>query len=1009
MDNSTIYCTFPLTGAPTRIYSLRIVEPDGKSCTLPDAFLVTNTTTSISAISPVSGNNTMNQVITISGTGFRNGLSIYLQKGSSVIEGTVQNRNSTRITGLFPLWNAYPGVYDLIVRNTDGYQETRSNIFTILLGGPKPVITDLSPSQGINTATLAVTINGTNFRDGVTVSITNGSVTKTAAGILTDSTRVNSSLPLTGLPVGLYTITVRNTDGSNATLQNVFSVISPAPSITSIAPTSGYNTTEIQVAITGKTFVSGCSATLVNGSTTIPGTVISFGSTKITARFQPQGYQAGSYNLTITNPGGLFATKPFTILEPGNDPTLTDIIPVSGLNTATVPVTINGTNFEKGITVTLTNGSSTKTVSGTVTGTTKIKCSFSLKGLQYGIYNLTARNTDGSSWTLVDAFTVMNPVPVIATVTPVSGFTESIVQVQVTGTKFTPGITLALVNGSTRIDGLVSGFSASRFTGTFDLNGIAAKTYTLMATNPGGPNATKPFPVSGPGTNPVISAFSPVSGPNTGPLSFVVNGENFRKGATVSITNGTTMKTVATTLTGSSVIKCTLPLKDLPYGLYNITVRNSDGSSVTRNDGFFVTNPVPVITALTPPSGPASGTVAVVIKGKNFAGGLTIALVNGSGSIPGTVGECTPSQVSGSFLLTGADPGLYNLTVSNPGGTNATKSFTVLSPAYNPTITGISPGSGINTQNLPVIISGSNFRKGATVTLADESSTKTVTASSVKDTQITCSLPLAGLPVGLYNITVRNTDGTRNRKVDALSVTSPVPTITKITPATGYNSSAIPVTITGTRFQTGAEIVLENGSTRIAGIVASLTATKITGTFPLNGILAGSYNLTVSNPGKSDGTKPNAFTVIAAGVAPQISAVSPASGFNTGNLPVTITGSLFMTPAVYLNQGSLSKQATPTSGKTSTATTLYVTLPLKGVPGGLYTITVRNSDGVNATGTDLFYVTDQAWISKAPKTISRSQVGFKPVQPSIGRSATPLVATGPAGRQVVGWRGEKKE
>ena len=38
-----------------------------------------------------------------------------------------------------------------------------------------------------------------------------------------------------------------------------------------------------------------------------------------------------------------------------------------------------------------------------------------------------------------------------------------------------------------------------------------------------------------------------------------------------------------------------------------------------------------------------------------------------------------------------------------------------------------------------------------------------------------------------------------------------------------------------------------------------------------------------------------------------------------------------------------------------------------GFPEGFYNLTVSNSDGLNVTGEDLFYVTDQAWISKAPK------------------------------------------
>lgn len=91
-----------------------------------------------------------------------------------------------------------------------------------------------------------------------------------------------------------------------------------------------------------------------------------------------------------------------------------------------------------------------------------------------------------------------------------------------------------------------------------------------------------------------------------------------------------------------------------------------------------------------------------------------------------------------------------------------------------------------------------------------------------------------------------------------------------------------------------------------------------------------------------------------------IIAINQAPGFTDTNLPVTITGLNFNKPLVNLNQGSLMKVATATTGKRSTATPLYVTLLLTGISGGLNNITVQNSDGVNTTGTDIFYVTGQA-------------------------------------------------
>ena len=285
--------------------------------------------------------------------------------------------------------------------------------------------------------------------------------------------------------------------------------------------------------------------------------------------------------------------------------------------------------------------------------------------------------------------------------------------------------------------------------------------------------------------------------------------------------------------------------------------------------------------------------------------------------------------------------------------------------------------------------------------ITNRTTTKTVAGALTGNTTIKCSLPLTGLPIGLYNVTIRNTDGSNITRPDAFTVMNPSPVVTSITPVSGYNSGIVTIMITGTKFVSGATILLINGTTAIPGTVASLSATKISGTFSLAEVSPGKYNLTVSNPGDVNGTKLNAFTVTAYGTAPVISSISPASGFNNADLPVTIAGSNFNKPSVYISQGSLLKLAAATAGKTTTATILYVTFPLKGISGGLYNITVRNSDGVNTTAQEIFYVTDQAWISSTNKTPARSSVVRQTGLPKTGTPATSLVVAGPSGRQVI--------
>ena len=994
-----IKCSLPLTGLPIGQYNLTVKNTDGSSATRENEFTVTNPAPSISTIVPSSGYTTGPATVTISGSKFVSGAGMSLDNGTPGLPGVITSFSATKITGTFALHTLSPGTYNLTVTNPGGPNTTK--YFVILSPGSDPTISGFTPISGVNTAALPITITGTNFRAGSAVTITNNTTSRTVTGTVTGTTTIKCSLPLTGLPIGEYNLTVKNTDGSSVTRGNEFTVTNPVPAISAITPGSGYTTGSATVTINGAKYVTGADISLVNGSTRITGSITSLSGSKIVGTFLLTGVTPGTYNLTVTNPGGPNATKPFTVLSPGTDPTISGCTPVSGVNTAALPITITGTNYRAGATVTITNGTTSKTVAGTLTGSTTIKCSLPLTGMPIGVYNLTVRNADGSSVTRENAFTVNNPVPVITAITPTSGYTTGSSTVTIVGSKFAPGAGIALVNGTNQIQGSITSLSGTKIVGTFGLPTVAPGLFNLTVINPGGWNATKPFTVLSPGTDPTITGFTPISGVNTAALPITITGTNYRAGPTVTITNNTTSRTVTGTVTGTTTIKCSLPLTELPIGQYNLTVKNTDGSSVTRENEFTVTNPAPSILTVAPSTGYTTGPATVTISGSKFVSGAGISLDNATSGLPGVVTSFSATRITGTLALHTLSPGMYNLTVTNPGGPNATKPFTVLSPGSDPTITGFTPTSGVNIAVFPITITGTNYRPGPTVTIMNGTTTKTVTGTVTGTTTIKCSLPLTGLPFGIYNLTVRNTDGSSVTRENEFMVTNPGPSISTIAPSSGYTTSPATVIISGSKFVSGAGISLENATSGLPGVIISFSATRITGTFALPTLSHGTYNLTVTNPGGPNATKP--FTVLAPGTAPVISTINPASGFNNANLPVTITGVNFRTPSVYLNQGSLLKPAPATAGKTQTATTLYVTLPLAGVPGGLYTITVRNSDGMVVNATDVFYVTDQAWISSSPGTAGRSPVVQKAAIPSTG--GMPSWGVNPIKRQVV--RGER--
>jgi len=170
----------------------------------------------------------------------------------------------------------------------------------------------------------------------------------------------------------------------------------------------------------------------------------------------------------------------------------------------------------------------------------------------------------------------------------------------------------------------------------------------------------------------------------------------------------------------------------------------------------------------------------------------------------------------------------------------------------SPTITTILPSSAPNTQDTPVVITGTGFAPGATVTLG---TTPLTPVTFVSDTQLTATVP-SGLTPGSYDLTVTNSDSGTVTHSGAFTVTPP-PMVSAIQPTSAYNDIDMPVTITGSDFVSTPTITL--GSTALTD-VAFVDATTLTATVPW-GMDPGTYDLTVTNPDGGVGSLSAAYTV----------------------------------------------------------------------------------------------------------------------------------------------------
>jgi PKD repeat protein len=202
-----------------------------------------------------------------------------------------------------------PGNYivRLIVSNSAGRNMTIPGINITAIGG-EPTITLLYPTSGFNSRDNTITIIGTNFRTNASVSMNKDNTNNTAT---LSSTSITCRLPTSGLIKGIYNISVTNLDGTSGIIFNAYGLAasSTGPTITSVSPPGGYNSTNNDITITGANFRNCAVIALGKGTNTYSATLTNFTSTNVAATLPTKGLAAGSYNIIVWNCDGTQATK----------------------------------------------------------------------------------------------------------------------------------------------------------------------------------------------------------------------------------------------------------------------------------------------------------------------------------------------------------------------------------------------------------------------------------------------------------------------------------------------------------------------------------------------------------------------------------------------------------------------------------------------------------------------------------------------------------------------------
>jgi len=731
----------------------------------------------------------------------------------------------------------------------------------------------------------------------------------------------------------------------------IITVINPAPTVTSISPSSGPTAGSTSVTITGTNFTG---ATAVKfGATSATGFTVD-SATQITAT-SPAG-AAGTVDVTVTNTNGTSTTGAsdrYTFVAP---PVANAVSTTVAHGSTSNPVTLNITGgAPTGVAIATQATHGTATASGTSITYTP---SASYSGPDSFTY--TATNAGGTSAPATVTVTVSNPTVTYGPSSPAGGTVGTAYsQTLASASGGTAPYTYTIASGA-----LPAGISLAS-NGTLSGTPTAGGTFNFTVTATDSSTGTGPFTATSGTLTLTVAAPTITLSPSAVTNATVATAYS----QTITASGGTAAYTYAITA-GALPAGLTLSsggvLSGTPTagGTFNFTVTATDSSTgsgpYTGSRAYTLVVNVPTL-AITPASGSLSASAGVAYS-QTFtgSGGLapyTYSLAINSGTIPTGLSFNTGTGVlSGTPTTTG----VVNFTVTATDHATGTGPYST-SGTY--TLTTSAPTITVSPTTLSAASVGVAYSQTATASGGAAPYSYALTAGALPaglslngSTGAITGTPTAG---GTFNFTVTATDansytGSRayTLTVSAATVTVSPSTLPGATVATAYSQTILASGGTGsytyavTAGSLPAGLTLSsNGTlsgTSTSGGVFNFTVTATdssTGTGPYTGSRA--YSLTIGSPtltitpasGSLNGVAGTAYSrnfTASGGTSPYTYGLV----VNSGTMPAGLTwngatGTLAGTPTT---AGTVSFTVTGTDSSTGTGAPFAV--------GGVYTLTI---------------------------------------------------------------------
>ena len=260
-----------------------------------------------------------------------------------------------------------------------------------------------------------------------------------------------------------------------------------------------------------------------------------------------------------------------------------------------------------------------------------------------------------------------------------------------------------------------------------------AGTASVLVTTPSGTNTANTLftYVASP---PTLTGVSPASGPTTGGTVITLTGSNFT-GATAITVGGTACTSF--NVINASMATCVTPAGSA--GPASVLITTPDGANAANELFTYVAVP-PILSTVSPGSGPTTGGTVITLTGSNFTGATAIT-VGGTACASFTV----ISDTEATCITPAGNAGEASVLVTTPGGTNAANSlFSYSDPPGPPTAVSVSALDGQAT----VSFSAPASDGGAAITSYSVICTSNDGGASGNATGASSPIVVSGLTVG---------------------------------------------------------------------------------------------------------------------------------------------------------------------------------------------------------------------------------------------------------------------